>query len=91
MLQKLVNQVGLHARYGLFFVFLHGNTWFHGLKADPLDQVIGQAEPFDHFLFDTVTLGFIDRSDVHGDLLIGSLDHSGQLIIIKYCKQYAIS
>ena len=73
MLQKLVNQAELYVRYGLFFVFLHGNTWFHGLKADPFDQIIGQAESFDNFLFGTVTLGFVDRIGVHSDLLIESM------------------
>jgi len=73
MLQALTDQASSPETCCLFVVFLHGDTGLHGLQADALDKVIGEAEPFDDFLFGVIAFGFVDRFCVHVGLLFGSV------------------
>jgi len=87
----MTDQAGLFKTCCLFVIFLHGNTGFHGLKAYALDQIIGQAEPFDDFFFGMIASGFVDRFCVHVDLLSGAVVPVRSDFYIMMSKCYAIS
>ena len=39
----------------LLVIVMHGITLVHGFKADPRDNVVREAEPFDNFFFGAFT------------------------------------